>query len=238
MSDRTIFIVNDDGICSPGIVQLARAAVRFGEVWVVAPETQRSAMSHRITCFDPITVRSHEFACGGVRAFSCSGSPADCVRVGIKVIGRKPDAVLSGINNGYNIGADIQYSATVGAALEAAFWGIHAIAFSQDDPARHEVTDRYLDGLIEEYLDRPLSRSQIWNINFPSCTVGECAGVKRGCTVSTDDYYADDYSESVAEDGSREYRLIMGRKPVFTEGCDLHAVCNNFVSVGVVNNLG
>ena len=64
-----------------------------------------------------------------------------------------------------------------------------------------------------------------------------CVNNLKQC-VMANRLYADDYSESVAEDGSREYRLIMGRKPVFTEGCDLHAVCNNFVSVGVVNNLG
>lgn len=236
---RTILVVNDDGIGASGIRQLAVAAQQFGDVWVVAPDSQRSAMSHRIDYENKIDVWECEDYADGIKAFSCSGSPADCVRVGIKVIGKKPDVVLSGINNGFNIGADIQYSATVGAALEAAFWEIHAIAFSQNDPNMTEVTDRYLAELIGEYIDKELTKSQIWNINFPSCKLPECRGVLRGCVVSKDALYADDYSVEVVDDKHRRYQVIPGR--MFfngSEGTDVYAVCNNYVSVGIVNNIG
>lgn len=131
MSKRTILIVNDDGIKASGIKLLAEKAKKYGEVYVIAPDTQRSAKSHSITYSDYIEVVQEPAYLDGVEAYACSGSPADCVRVGIKVIGRKPDVVLSGVNKGYNISYDIQYSATVGAALEAAFLGIPAIALMQ-----------------------------------------------------------------------------------------------------------
>ena len=128
-----ILITNDDGIEADGLIRLAEAAKEFGEVWVVAPKRERSAASHSITLRRHIDVYPHnDFPVEGVKAYHCSGKPADCVRVGaLAVMPEKPDLVLSGINYGYNSATDIQYSATVGAAFEAAFQGIHAIALSE-----------------------------------------------------------------------------------------------------------
>ena len=117
---RLILITNDDGIDAGGIRQLAETAKAFGEVWVVAPESQRSGKSHSVTYLEPLYVRERPGYMDGVKAYECSGVPVDCVRVGIHLLGRKPDVVLSGINSGYNISGDIQYSGTAGAALEAA----------------------------------------------------------------------------------------------------------------------
>ena len=117
---RTLLITNDDGIQADGLHRLAAAAREFGEVWVVAPDGQRSAASHSITLHSHIDVFPHDFPVPGVRAFTCSGMPGDCVRVGaLGILPRRPDAVLSGINDGYNAATDVQYSATVGAAMEA-----------------------------------------------------------------------------------------------------------------------
>ena len=103
-TERRILITNDDGIDSGGIARLAKAAKDFGEVWVVAPQHQRSAASHCITLREPIDVYPHDFAVEGVHAYSCSGTPADCVRVGgLSVMPVRPDVVLSGINFGYNV---------------------------------------------------------------------------------------------------------------------------------------
>ena len=114
---RTILITNDDGIEAGGIVRLAEAAAEFGEVWVVAPARQMSAASHSITLHSPLDIYPHSFPVPGVRAFSCSGTPGDCVRTGsLSILPRRPDVVLSGINYGYNVASDIQYSGTVGAA--------------------------------------------------------------------------------------------------------------------------
>lgn len=174
---RLILITNDDGIDAGGIRQLAETAKAFGEVWVVAPESQRSGKSHSVTYLEPLYVRERPGYMDGVKAYECSGVPVDCVRVGIHLLGRKPDVVLSGINSGYNISGDIQYSGTAGAALEAAFWGIHAIALSQANLDYHPVTDRYLRELIGEYMDKPLPQNTVWNINFPGCALEDCKGV-------------------------------------------------------------
>lgn len=100
MKTRSILVVNDDGIQAEGILRLAQAAKPYGEVWVVAPDSQRSGMSHSIHYLNPVEVWRQDTFPADVRAFACSGTPVDCVRVGIKLMGRKPDVVLSGINNG------------------------------------------------------------------------------------------------------------------------------------------
>ena len=129
-----ILITNDDGINAPGISLLAEAAAQFGNVTVVAPASQCSAMSHRITLDRPMGLRKHEWGMDGVTAYSLDGTPADCIRAALDAImPEKPDVVLSGINHGYNVGYDIAYSGTVGAAMEALMSGIPAIALSQNN---------------------------------------------------------------------------------------------------------
>ena len=146
---RNILITNDDGISAGGIIRLARAAQAFGRVYVAAPEAQRSAASHSITLHGTIDVFRAEFPVPGVKAFACSGTPGDCVRLGCTVLlPEKPDAVLSGINFGYNAASDIQYSATAGAAFEGAFQGCLAIAFSEGTNDHPEVADHFLHGLL------------------------------------------------------------------------------------------
>ena len=149
---RKILITNDDGIDAEGIVRLAEAAKEFGEVWVIAPERQRSAASHSITLRKPVEMKAYDFPVEGEKAYTCSGTPADCVRVGsLSLMPEKPDVVLSGINYGYNVASDIQYSATCGAAFEASFQGYIAISLSEDAGECHEVTDKYLKDLLTEY---------------------------------------------------------------------------------------
>ena len=106
---RKILITNDDGIRADGIIRLARAAKKFGDVTVVAPRSQRSAMSHSITLRTYIDLEKVEFPVEGVEAYACSGTPADCVRIGcLNVIENGPDVVFSGINFGYNCATDLQ----------------------------------------------------------------------------------------------------------------------------------
>ena len=119
---KRILLTNDDGIEANGLLRLAKAAQRFGKVYIVAPAHQRSAASHSISLHSPIDVFPYDYPLAGVTAFASSGMPGDCVRVGaLSVLDQKPDIVLSGINNGYNVASDIQYSATAGAAFEASF---------------------------------------------------------------------------------------------------------------------
>ena len=235
---RKILITNDDGICSDGIVRLTKMTVEFGEVWVVAPESQRSAASHSVTLRHSIEAWEVDFPVEGVHAYACSGQPADCVRIGVlNIVPGKPDHVFSGINFGYNVASDLQYSATAGAAFEAAFQKIHTIAFSEDACEMHEVTDRYLREITISLLDKPLGINQIWNVNFPGCRLAECGGILWERTVSTDDFYKDRYNETVVSEGRISYMVEGIRNYHASEGTDLRAILDNYVSVGVVTNI-
>lgn len=238
MDRKIILIANDDGIDSPELKKLARVATDFGEVWVIAPDRQRSAMSQSSTFTAPLKVIENDIGVEGVKAFSCSGTPADCVRIGIlKILPTKPDVVLSGINNGPNICGDIQYSGTVGAAFEASFLGVQAIAISQACRDGEEVTDRYLAELLQECIENPLPRDTVWNINFPACSLDDCKGIMRDCKVSTDPFYDDEYRECTLEDGATGYIINSRRLSEATPGTDLAALLDNYVAVGTVHNV-
>ena len=235
---RSILITNDDGILADGIIRLAKAAKEFGEVWVVAPDGQRSAAAHSISLHSPVDVYPREFPVDGVHAYSCSGSPGDCVRVGaLSIMPHKPDIVLSGINFGFNVATDIQYSGTAGAAFEAAFQKIHSIAFSEDACEIHEVTDGYLKEIIAELLNKPLGVNQIWNVNFPGCRLAECNGILRDREVSTDVFYKDRYNETTVSEGRISYMVEGIRNDSASEGTDLKAIFDNCVSIGIVTNI-
>ena len=123
-----LLLTNDDGFSADGIKTLARYLSDAGhEVWIFAPDRNRSAASNRITMDKPLRIKEH-----GQRVYSCSGMPADCVIAALKsgIIGNGVDAVLSGINRGANIGTDILYSGTAAAARQAVLYGVPGIAFS------------------------------------------------------------------------------------------------------------
>lgn len=237
---KKILITNDDGIDSDGIVRLAEAAKEFGEVWVVAPQSQRSAASHSITLRQPIDVHPYTFPIEGVHAFSCSGTPGDCVRVGsLSIMKERPDVVMSGINFGYNVASDIQYSATVGAAFEGEFQGYTSIAFSEGVNGCHEVTDRYLKELMAEFIDAPYVPGQVININFPHCTLAECKGILRDRKVSRKAFFTDRYRAVEEFAGGGVSLMVDGQYlPSMEEGTDYGAVLDNYVSVGYVRNIG
>lgn len=235
---RKILITNDDGINADGIIRLAKAATEFGEVWVVAPDSQRSAMSHSVTLRHSVEAWNTDFPVPGVHAYACDGTPADCVRIGVlNIVPGRPDHVFSGINYGYNTATDLQYSATAGAAFEAAFQEIHTIAFSEDASDIHEVTDRYLKEIMAELLEKPLGINQIWNVNFPGCSLAECRGILRDRKVSTEVFYADRYTETQVSEKRISYMVEGIRNYHATEGTDLKAILDNYVSVGIATNI-
>ena len=235
---KKILLTNDDGIEADGLKRLAQTAKEFGEVWIVAPESQRSAASHSVTLRHPVEVWKVDYPVAGVHAYACDGLPVDCVRVGVlNVMPQKPDHVFTGINHGYNVASDIQYSATAGAAFEAKFQKIHAIAFSEDTADVHEVTDRYIREIMAELIEKPLGINEIWNVNFPGCTLKECKGILHERTVSTDEFYLDRYHETVISEDRRSYMVEGVRCFHGTEGTDLRAVLDNYVSVGIARNI-
>lgn len=236
---KRILITNDDGIKSDGIIRLAKAAKEFGEVYVIAPDDQRSAASHSITLRHGIDVFPYNFPVEGVKAYSCSGTPADCVRVGsLSVMPVKPDIVMSGINFGYNVASDIQYSATVGAALEGEFQGYLSIAFSEGMNGIHETTDKYLRDIMAELVEKEYTPGFIYNVNFPGCKLEKCKGVLKDRVVSRSAFYKDSYKEieQLPNDGVR-YMVDGAFSPTPEEGTDYGAILDNYVSIGLVENL-
>ncbi len=168
MQQKTILITNDDGIHACGIAPLAEAFTASGaDVWVVAPDRERSAVSHAITLREPL--RMHEIA---PHQFACSGTPVDCSYMGIvHVVPRRPDLVISGINHGYNLGTDVFYSGTVGAAVEAAIRGVPAMAVSTIRGASAEhlrLCGQAVVKLARMILSWPAPRHPwVYNCNIP-----------------------------------------------------------------------
>ena len=150
----------------------------------------------------------------------------------------RPDVVLSGINYGYNVASDIQYSATCGAAFEAAFQGYHAIAFSEGCDC-HEVTDKYIRQILGDLLSIKLEPGFIHNVNFPGCSISDFKGILYDRTISRGMFYKDTYDviENLENEGIRY--MVHGH---YNEKCedesDFRAVVNGYISVGVVNNVG
>ena len=237
---RRILITNDDGIGADGIRKLAEVARGFGEVTVVAPDAQRSAASHHCIFNRPLILKEYDFGLDGVKAFTLDGTPADCVRVGIFAVSDiRPDIVLSGINHGFNISSDIQYSGTVGAALEAAFLGVHAIAVSYGNYEFNvtDILDRYLPDLLEEYMEKPLPANQVWNINFPDCHADECMGIIRNVNMNTEHFYDDQYLKE--ETGENTWSITNTARRIWKgpENSDVNAVLGRYIAVGTVTNL-
>ena len=236
MSERLILVTNDDGIKAEGISRLAKAASKFGKVYVVAPESERSGVSRGFTYKSPVFAEKCDIGIEGVTAYLTGGTPTDCVRIGVNsLLPRKPDLVLSGINDSYNISSDILYSATVAAGLEASFWGIRSICFSKMGASSDEIVDRYLEELIEIYMDKDPGWGRTWNINFPGCALSSLKGIMEDCRMTDQDFYKDRYVRTDLEDGRIELRLIQDRNWEMPSGTDVYAVVNGYISAGPVS---
>ena len=174
-----VLITNDDGIHAWGLRALYRAFAKKHSVTVVAPDRERSAISHAITLHEPLRAKrvSHD----GMAGYAVNGTQADCIKLGVlEILGCKPDVVLSGINPGANVGVNVNYSRTVAAAKEASLYGVCAIAVSIQG---HET--RYLDNaaffiekLTEKVVEKGLPFGTFLNVNLPGMPVEEAAGVR------------------------------------------------------------
>lgn len=232
-----ILVVNDDGITSPGIERLAQMAKKFGEVYVVAPASQCSAMSQRISVFGEMTIRKESFSVEGVHAYSVTGTPADCVKVALQyILPEKPDYVFSGINHGFNVGYDILYSGTVGAAVEALSEGVPSMAFSCEMNDVFTIVDEYMYDITKELMDTPIASNALWNINFPGCSLEEYKGVLKDRKIAGKQMYQDNYRKIDLPDGN--YILKPEGIPGTDgeEGTDIHAVLQKYTSIGIVES--
>lgn len=234
-----ILVVNDDGIHSPGIERLARMATNFGEVTVVAPATQCSAMSQRITVFDEMTVKKESFPVEGVKAYSLTGTPADCVKVALRFLydeNDKPDFVFSGINHGYNAGYDILYSGTIGATFEALSEGVKAMAFSSEMNDDFRVVDEYILKITQELIKEELPKNALWNINFPGCSIDELKGIKRDVKIADKQLYQDNYLKEEIDSDSfilRPRGIPLTDAPKDT---DIGCLGEKYITIGIVES--
>jgi len=164
-----ILLTNDDGIHAPGLLALYKIMRRNGTVTVVAPESERSSVSHGITLFQPLWCKKTKFA-GTLPGYAVSGTPADCVKFGVRMIlKKKPDLVISGINQGENDGCSVFYSGTVAAAREAALMGIPAMAISLATFERSDFTfaAKIASQLVKFLRTHELPPGTFLNVNVP-----------------------------------------------------------------------
>jgi 5'-nucleotidase len=227
-----ILVTNDDGIYSSGIAALADALKEIAEVIVVAPSEEQSAVGHGITMKYPLRVTKY-FKNGNFFGYAVEGTPADCVKMGIRnIMGESPDLVISGINHGSNTAINIIYSGTVSAAREASIMDVPAIAISV---ASHEVKDFRYAGKIAKMLalkvkEHELPNGTLLNVNVPNFPEEEIAGilVTEQSKAKWDDIY-----EKRTDPFGKDYYWLTG-KLVEVENekqSDQLAIKNKFVSV-------
>ena len=234
----TILITNDDGAHDPGLLALKRAVEKLADVIVLAPERNRSAVSHQITMHKPLRVKPVVLA-DGFTAHTCSGSPADCVRLAAGgVLGVKPDLVISGINAGHNMGVDIYYSGTVACAREATINGLPAIAFSSVYPHRATAPieeiwaacGKVAATLVSNVLQNGLPRQTLLNVNLPGLPYEQLKGLKI-TRIGSRSYKLE--PEQRADPFGQAYYWPMGDGPFddHDEGTDVGAVAHGYVSI-------
>lgn len=169
-----ILITNDDGIRADGIKELAKELAKTHNIYVVAPETQKSATGHAITIHDPIMI-NNEYIDDNICAYSISGTPADCVKIGIEALFKdiNIDMVISGINNGPNLGTDVIYSGTVSAAIEGFIQNKPSIAFSLNEfnvsKEIYRQVSKYASKIVNDIKDKlDILNDCILNVNIPN----------------------------------------------------------------------
>jgi 5'-nucleotidase len=226
-----ILLCNDDGIASPGLDALRLALDRGHEVWIVAPEGERSGCSHSITVGGPVVTRQT-----GERAFSCGGTPVDCVNMALAaILPRPPDIVVSGINLGGNLGTDLLYSGTAAAARHAALAGLPAVAVSLDGapPWRFGRAAAFVAGNLEAAIKLcPPGSLRFLNVNVPNAASGPL--VVRAAGIARTWYTGE--AESIRAPAGETHHFYRGR--LATDGggeTDLAVVHAGAVAVTLVH---
>lgn len=223
-----ILVSNDDGYQAPGLLCLAAALKELAEITVVAPDRDRSGASNSLSLKNPLYVTRHDNG-----FYSVEGTPTDCVHVAITgLLEQEPDMVVSGINNGPNMGDDVIYSGTVAAAMEGRFLGLPSIAISQASfhPEHFDTAARVAVWLVRRLRERPLPPDTILNVNVPDLPWGQLAGFRATRLGHRHK------SEPVIKSSDPRGRPIYWVGPAGPEqdagpGTDFHAVRANFVSI-------
>jgi len=228
-----ILVTNDDGITSPGIKNLIEAAKGLGKVVVVAPDKAQSGMGHAITIGNPLRMDKVDLF-DGIEAWQTSGTPVDCVKLAVdKILHRKPDLCISGINHGANHSINVIYSGTMSAAMEASIESIPSIGFSLLDyrfDADFSAAVFYANKIIKTVLENNLDKHLLLNVNIPSVPKREIKGIK----ICKQAYakYKEEFDERIDPHGKKYYWLT-GEFINFDKDkdTDVWALQNSYVSV-------
>jgi len=228
-----ILITNDDGVTAPGIKALAEAVKDLGKIIIVAPDKPQSGMGHAITIGHPLRLSAVDVF-GEVEAYQCSGTPVDCVKLAVdKVLHRKPDICLSGINHGANHSINVIYSGTMSAALEASIESIPSIGFSLLDysiEADFTGAAYYANLLVKQVINKKIDKHLCLNVNVPA----SAKELLKGLKICRQAYakYEERFDERNDPTG-RKYYWLTGEFQNFDKGkdTDVWALENNYISV-------
>ena len=230
-----ILVTNDDGIGELGMIALVRAMDKLGEVVVVAPAVENSAVAHSITIHGPLRAQSYTFRddLAHIRALSIQGTPADCIKLALNsLLHRQPDLVASGINRGANTAINVLYSGTVGAATESSIQGIDSIAFSLCSKASEDYSAaaRYAGAIAQKVLRSRLPRGIVLNVNVPELPYEEIKGVK--VTRLAHSRWTESFIERV-DPNNRPYYWYKGMFVNIDAGqdTDVHAINEGYVAM-------
>ena len=232
-----ILVSNDDGIAANGIHALVEALSPEHDVYVVAPDRERSAAGHSLTLHTPLRVDEVEPIYGAKRAWNTSGTPGDCVKIAVNAIlspEERPDLVISGINHGPNLGTDILYSGTVSCALEGALMSIPSIAVSlcstSTELESFRPTAHFISSLLPHLEDFSFPPKVILNINYPGVHCDDIGGIaitELGAKMFTDDY------EKRVDPRGKTYYWMAGKLSTEKENekSDIYAIRQNKISI-------
>ena len=229
-----ILVTNDDGITAPGIRALISVMNELGDVVVVAPDSPQSAMGHAITINSTLYCDSIKIDDGPQIEYSCSGTPADCIKMGVnEILKRKPDICVSGINHGSNSSINVIYSGTMSAAIEASIEGIPAIGFSLLDyrwNADFESIKSFIKKITVEAMKQGIPKGNALNVNFPKLKEGDIKGIKICRQAKA--HWIEKFDKRKSPQG-KEYYWLTGEFINQDDGedSDEWALKNGFISV-------
>lgn len=227
---RTILITNDDGIHSPGLKALREALAPLGRVITVAPDRDNSAISHALTMNRPLRLTELD-----EDVYTLDGTPTDCVAVALgKVVDQPPDLLVSGINNGPNIGDDITYSGTVSAAIEGTMYAVVSMAVSMagEEPLDYHRAEPIIRDLAATVIENGLPADTLMNVNFPDSKTFKGVRVTRqGRRIWKQAL------QEVADPRGRTHYWIGGGTPLLDSGpdTDVFAISEGFVSISPIH---
>lgn len=230
-----ILVTNDDGITAPGIRNLVESVIGLGQIIVVAPELPQSGMGHAVTITRPLYLEEvNLFSDLGVRAWQCSGTPVDCVKMANDIIlHRHPDVCISGINHGSNASINVIYSGTMSAAMEAAVEGIPSVGFSLMDfrrDADFSISKQVARTIVERILSENYPQHFLLNVNIPKVSAVDFKGIK--ICRQADAHWVENFEKRIDPRG-KVYYWMTGKFNARDNGedTDLEVLKNGFASV-------